>query len=357
MSSSSNRKAPHYSIMSIIFLCLIAGLAVYFNMHKPRIMILHSYTPDYVWTRDVNEGIQRVAENWGRYSVQWHYMDTKKHRDQRWYEQASLIAKRAIENASPDVLIIVDDLAQKLVGKYYVNHPNMQIVFAGVNGSIEQYGYQQANNVTGIFERKQLNAIKETLLTLEQGRENPLKNPRVLYLIDSSTSLSKGRPYFEKFDWSPLKFEGVYVMSDFEQWQQEVACADRMTDYLLVANYRKLKTSATDNKIPAPKTVMTWTEEHSPVPVIGVNLFNTEEGAMMSIGVSPYEQGEIAAKMAERIIEEKVSANNIPMRDNKHYVVALNDEALTKRGITMPSIYEAFGRATAHYYEAGDTWQ
>lgn len=353
----SNQKVHHYSFMSIIFLCIIAGLAVYFNMHKPRIMILHSYSPEYVWTRDVNEGINRVAQHWGRYSVQWHYMDTKKYRDQRWYEQASLIAKRAIENASPDVLIIVDDLAQKLVGKYYIDHPNIQIVFAGVNGSIEQYGYHKANNVTGIFERKQLNAIKETLLTLEQGRDEPLEHPRVLYLIDSSTSLAKGRPYFEKFDWSPLTFEGVDVMDNFEEWKEDVLYADRFTDYLLVANYRKLKTSETNHKVPSPKTVMTWTEENSPVPVIGVNLFNTEEGAMMSIGVSPYEQGEIAAKMAERIIEEKISANDIPIQDNKHYVVALNDDALKKRGIIMPSIYEAFGRATAHYYETGDTWE
>jgi len=353
----NNQKVHHYSVMSIIFLCVIAGLAVYFNMHKPRIMILHSYTPEYVWTRDVNEGINRIAQNWGRYSVQWHYMDTKKHRDQRWYEQASLIAKRAIENASPDVLILVDDLAQKLVGKYYIDHPSIQIVFAGVNGSIEQYGYHKANNVTGIFERKQLNAIKETLLTLEQGRDKPLEHPRVLYLIDSSTSLAKGRPYFEKFDWSPLTFEGVDVMDNFEEWKEEILCADRFTDYLLVANYRKLKTSETNHNVPSPKTVMTWTEENSPVPVIGVNLFNTEEGAMMSIGVSPYEQGEIAAKMAQRIIEEKISANDIPIQDNKHYVVALNDDALKKREIIMPSIYEAFGRATAHYYEAGDTWE
>jgi ABC-type uncharacterized transport system substrate-binding protein len=353
----NNQKVHHYSVMSIVFLCIIAGLAVYFNMHKPRIMILHSYSPEYVWTRDVNEGINRIAQNWGRYSVQWHYMDTKKYRDQRWYEQASLIAKRAIDNASPDVLIIVDDLAQKLVGKYYIDHPNIQIVFAGVNGSIEQYGYHKANNVTGIFERKQLNAIKETLLTLEQGRDEPLEHPRVLYLIDSSTSLAKGRPYFEKFDWSPLTFEGVDVMDNFEEWKEDVLYADHFTDYLLVANYRKLKTSETNHKVPSPETVMTWTEENSPVPVIGVNLFNTEEGAMMSIGVSPYEQGEIAAKMAERIIEEKISADDIPIQDNKHYVVALNDDALKKRGIIMPSIYEAFGRATAHYYETGDTWE
>lgn len=339
-------------IISLLFLLAVAGIAVYFNTNKPRVMILHSYHPDYAWTRDVNVGIHRIANNWGNYSVIWHYMDTKKHRDQRWHEQASLIARRAVETAEPDVLIIIDDLAQKLVGSHYVNHPSINIVFAGVNGSVEPYNYIGAKNVTGIFERKQLQAIKETVLALEKSRGmQRTTRPRVFYLTDTSPSLKQGLPYFKRFNWDPLDFQGAIPIDNFAQWKTTVKNIDNITDYLLVANYRKLITSADNPKTPLPHDVMTWTEANSPVPVVGVNVFNTEEGAMISVGVSPYEQGESAAKMAEKIIEENIPASKIPFQDNKLYVVALNDAALKKRDIVMPSIYEAFGRATANYYE------
>jgi len=53
----------------------------------------------------------------------------------------------------PDVLIAVDDNAQKYAAKYFVNHPRIKIVFSGINGSVQPYGYDTANNVTGILER------------------------------------------------------------------------------------------------------------------------------------------------------------------------------------------------------------
>lgn len=334
-----------------LFLIVLATLSITYNINKPRIMILHSYHPDYAWTRDVNVGIERVANDWGRYRVIWHYMDTKKYHDERWRLQAGLIAKRAIENAEPDVLIIIDDLAQQLVGKDYVNHPSIQIVFAGVNGSIESYNYENAHNVTGIYERKQLQAIKETVVTLEQNREQKRDHPRLAYIIDESTSLKQGLPYFERFDWKPLNFIEPIHAETYDEWKSAIKNIEQTADYLLVANYRNIHLDDNNLQVPPPSEIMTWTESNSAIPVIGVNVFNTEEGAMMSVGVSPYEQGEVAASIAERIIEEDLLASTIPIQNNKHYVVAINNKALQKRGIVMPSIYEAFGRATANFYE------
>ena len=112
-------------ILSVIFLLMLGVIAVYLNTTRPRILIMHSYTPDYAWTRDVDVGIKRITDDWSDYTVSSHYMDTKKHQDKHWQEQAGRIARRTVDNAEPDVLIIVDDLAQKLVGSHYVNHPDM----------------------------------------------------------------------------------------------------------------------------------------------------------------------------------------------------------------------------------------
>jgi len=345
-------------IMSLLFVVVIIITAIIFNSQKPRVMILHSYQKDYAWTRDINVGFERVLKTWVGYSVTWHYMDTKKHNDKDWLTRAGIIARRAIDKTDPQVLIAVDDFAQSLAAKYYVNKPGIQIVFAGVNGSVEPYGYIGADNVTGIFEHKQLKPVKETVLALEArkrtlaGMENGDKGaPKLLYLMDPSASIKRGKPFIDNYNWEPVHYSGAVIADNYSHWKQLVLGKGKEVDYILISNYRKLPRSDTDERFMDPKEVMTWTEAHSMVPVIGINVFNVEDGAMLSVGVSPYEQGEVAAKLAEKLIKEEIKAQEIPFQKNKMYIIAMNESLLNKRDLSLPSIYEAFGRATENFIE------
>lgn len=338
-------------ISSVIFLVAIMLTAVIFNATKPRVLILQSYNPDYPWTRDVDIGLNRVVKNWTDYSVAWHYMDTKKNSDSQWLNRAGLIARRAIKRNDPHVLIAVDDMAQELAAKYFINDPNIQIVFAGVNGSVEPYGYDKAENVTGIFERKQINAVKETILALESKKAPSTANPKIIYILDPSDSLQRGRYLIDNYRWFPVDYRGSFVAEDFNHWQQIIEQEGSNVDYIIVANYRKLPITETDPTFTAPQEVMAWTDKNAKVPVIGMNSFNVEDGAAISIGVSPFEQGEVAAKMAETILEKKIKAKKIPMVENKQYIVAIRESSLELKNMELPAIYEAFGRATENYIE------
>jgi len=340
--------------LSILFLVTAMVTAVAFNAAKPRVMILQSYHPDYPWTRDVDAGIERIARRWTDYSVTWHYMNTKNLSDKESLRYAGIVARRAIDQFDPLVLIAVDDLAQKLAAKYYVDHPNMSIVFSGVNGSAEPYGYEGAENVTGIFERKPWQAVKEMVLTLEREKAQPNPRPTIRYLMDPSPSMQRDRAFIDAFDWSPLHFGGTYVAENYDRWQQHVqALHDQQIDYLLLANYRKLPRSETDPSFPPPAEIMGWTEAYSAIPVIGVNVFNVEDGAAIAVGASPFEQGEVAATMAETLLEEGLRGQDLAMRLNRQYVVAIHQDALSKRDLRLPQIYETFARTTATYIEGG----
>ena len=94
---------------------------------------------------------------------------------------------------------------------------------------------------------------------------------------------------------------------------------------------------------------MTWTEANSPVPVIGMNTFNSEEGAMLSVGVSPYEQGEVAATMAIKLIEG-VDIKSLPIQTSSQYVVAVRKSALDARNISIPEVFEAYAIASNNYF-------
>jgi ABC-type uncharacterized transport system substrate-binding protein len=349
------KQSPAALILSGIFFVGVAAFAVAFNATKPRVMVLQSYDPDYAWTRDIDTGIRRVSQDWTNYSVAWHYMNTKRLSDPESLRYAGTVARRAIDRFDPDVLIAVDDLAQRLAARFYVDQPGMDIVFAGVNGSIEPYGYDDAANVTGIFERKPLQAVKELVLALEQERPDPVAEPRIRYLMDPSESMARDRHLVEGFDWSPLDFEGTYVADDYQQWQEYVEqLPDAEGEYLLIANYRKLPRSGDDAQSVPPAEVMSWTEAHSAIPIIGVNVFNVEDGAAVAVGASPFEQGESSAKLAEQLLEGESRAGDIATIKPRHYVVAINEAALAKRALKLPQIYETFARTTFTYVESDE---
>lgn len=338
--------------LCLLFLSAILVLAAGFNASKPQVLILHSYNAEYAWTRDIDAGLNRVLNTLHGVSVSRHYMDTKRHADPRWLQRAGIIARRAIERIDPRVLIAVDDLAQELAAKHYVDDPGIDIVFAGINAGIEAYGYHQAGNVTGIFERKALAAVKEAVLALQRGGRPLCDHPKLLYVMDPSPSLRNDRPLIDAFDWQPVTYLGSHVARDFAQWKEIVNVHSRRADVLMVANYRKLPRSAEDPTLVDAREVMQWTDRHSAAPVIGINAFNVEDGAMLSIGPSPYEQGEVAAQLARRIITEDIRAEAIPMQHGRQYVVAIHRPAMERRRLELPLIYEAYAHFVSRSFQA-----
>jgi ABC-type uncharacterized transport system substrate-binding protein len=72
---------------------------------------------------------------------------------------------------------------------------------------------------------------------------------------------------------------------------------------------------------------------------------------MLSVGVSPFEQGREAARMARQIIEKGTPPKEIAIMTSQQYVVSFRQSALDRRRMQMPRIFEAFARATDNYYQ------
>ena len=336
-----------YLVMGLFFLLLIGTMAVV-NTHRPRILVLHSYSENYVWTREVNKGLRRALKGQDWIDLRFHYMKTKFHRSSEYFRRAQEQAHRAIATLQPDILIAIDDNAQRLVAKKYVGHKKIQIIYAGINGTIDPYGYHGAPNVTGIVERKPLEALKE-VLPLLTGKK--IKTIRTLYLAEKSHSTDQDAQQLGQFDWSPMVFQGSQQVADFEAWKTIVKTAHEKADFLLVSGYRALPRQAKEpDVLVPPKDVMKWTEQHSRIPVIGLNQFNAEDGAAFAIGVSPYEQGEVVVRMALLILAGGIKAGDIDGASPLEYVIAMRRSAADARNLTIPKIFKAFAMATDSYF-------
>lgn len=342
-------------LMAVFFAAMVSSVG-WVNSERPRVLILHSYATNYVWTREINVGLDRVLGKQSWINVRYHYMNTKKKSSKGHKKRAGISAQEAIENLKPDVVIAIDDDAQKYAAKHYVNHPKINVVFAGINGSPKPYKYDKnAKNVTGILERKPVAAIKEVVQFFTKnspaGTVEDATKPRVLFLADSSHSTKRDAKFMKQYNWNPVKYIGVETASSFGEWKKKVKGMKGKTDFLLVGGYRKLHRAGPDSKFVPPKEVMTWTEKHSPVMVLGINVFNTDDGAMLSVGVSPYEQGEVASQLALKIIKDGRPAHTLPHRTSSQYVISMRRSALEKRKIDVPQIFEAFARATNNYFK------
>lgn len=331
-------------ILISIFLAGTIVVIVAYNLHKPRVLVLQSYDPGYPWTREVSVGVHRVLDQHSHFAVRWFYMDTKRHPWKEFKQKMGLSARQSIDRWKPDVIIAVDDDAQEFVSRHYVNHPGIKVVFAGVNGGIEPYGFVGAGNVTGIFERKDLVALKAALLVLRWPRAatGPL---RVVHIGDNSSSVEHDDHYMREFDWRPLINLPSHKPATFDDWKQAVLEVQDKTDFILTTNYRKISRSAGNRALVPPEEVVAWTLANSRVPVIGSNGFFVEDGGELAIGTSPFEQGEVAARMAVKLIEG-LAATEIPHASTRQFVVYMRSAKLRQRGMELPPLYEAFARAT-----------
>jgi len=329
-------------ILTTFFVFLLLLFLIITNLNKPRIFIVHSYALDYSWVRDINKGIMRVMKS-KPYSIKWHYMDTKRHPSEEYKKQVGDVAKGLIKQWNPDIIIAIDDNAQKYVASSFLNHPGMSILFSGVNADSKVYGYDWGKNVTGILERIPFKEFREVFAQML-----PSKKRRIVHISDASTTSQLIHQELSKVKWEPFTLVKSYQCKTFEQWKSAVFEANKIGDVLLVTHYHTIKDKA--GKTVKPKNVILWTENHLTIPDIGCWGFFVEDGGMMAVAVSPYEQGEEVAKMAVNIIENKKSPEYIPIKTNNQYVVYVRGNSVKKRGLTLPKILEAFAKATNHYY-------
>ncbi len=336
-------------IRNFLFYLFIIGfitISLIYNIDKPIILVLNSYNTDYSWTRDVNEGLKKVLTATGSYNVRWHYMDTKNNPSESHKQRAGLLARRVVDEIKPNIIIAVDDDAQEYVTKYYIDRSDIDIVYSGVNASPEAYGYEKASNVTGILERLPLGGIRDTLLAIL--KDNPsLPEIKILHLSDDSGTVQADDEFLHNFgkNWDPIKLRPSILVHKYSEWKKAVLNANQEVNCLLISNYRKVYDE--NEKLVPAADIMKWTIENSKLPIVGVNGFTVEDGAKFAVATSPFEQGEVAAKMTLQILSGK-KTTEIPVTQSKQFIIYMRD----KFEWSLPAIYEAFARAANKYWES-----
>lgn len=334
-------------IAKIAFVLLVAIILIAYNFTQTRILVLHSYAVDYAWVRYVNEGLVRELQARQDVPLYFHYMNTKNHPEEGFKEKAGQMARDMIEQIEPNIIIAVDDDAQKFVAQFYKHFADVTIVFSGLNGSQSDYGYEDAGNVTGVLERVPVGAVYDSLshlfdsATLKRGLT-------IAYLGDMSLPVKLDWSVVEKFNWAPHTLMPPVMVNTFDDWKASLAKLQESTDVILISNYRELKESDDSTKLASPTDVMEWSKKNSNALILGLNGFIVEDGGDIAIAASPIEQGQKAGRMAIKILNG-AQPKSIPVESTETFVISLRREFHEKH--KLPLIFEAFARSINNYFE------
>jgi len=332
-------------LQTVLFLTVLPVLTCFNPSHSagrvpPRVYVLQSYNPEYVWCQHIDQGIAEALESTGAV-IRHSYMDAKRKPSPGWLRKVAEAVLAEIRTFDPDVVIAADDVAQQyVVAPYLKDKPRPQVVFCGVNAPVSLYGYP-ASNVSGVRERWHFREGFALVKRIVPDAGN------IVFLMDDSESShyviddlhedqAKGGPF-------ALKLAGVESVRNFSQWKAAVLKYRDSADTVAIGLYQTILDDGAGKVVP-PEEVAAWTAGAMPKPSLGFADVAIEHGVLCGILESGHEQGYLAGEMARAVLERGLKAGELPVRINQKGVIMVNLKTAERLGVEIPyEIIEAAG--------------
>ncbi|HZY05425.1 MAG TPA: ABC transporter substrate binding protein [Anaeromyxobacteraceae bacterium] len=279
-----------------------------------KVLFVNSYHQGYAWSDGEEAGAQRALTGSG-VTLEFYRMDTKRNPDAKWFEDQSKKVRAKIDAEKPDVVIVADDNAARVMAKHYKNN-GQKWVYCGVNWDPANHGLPY-DNATGMTEVALVDKVIETLKGYAKGK-------RVGFLtVDSETEHTEARAYAKQLKLSFAKEKFVKTLAE---WKDEFRKMQGEVDVLFFGNFAGINDW---NEAEAAA----WALEYSRIPS-GSTYDFTMPYTMLGMTKIAEEQGVWAGKAALQIVKgAKVSS--IPPTQNKDYQLFLNVKLASKAGVVF----------------------
>ena len=263
---------------------------------QPHVMVINSYHAEHPWVRAHNSALREGLA--GRARITCLDLDTKRIPRSRFQESADR-AWQAVVGENPDVVVLTDDNAVRLLGQRVMDH-SIPLVFLGLNNNPRTYlgGLEGA---TGVLERP---LYKRSLMYLQDILKPSPR--RCLVLFDrGETSMVIKHTVFKDQTFVRLGDTAVDVrfIETFAQWREAILSArQKKYDIIFAGLYHSFSDEA-GNHI-ASNDVLTWSSANTPVPIFGYWDFAVGKGrAVGGLVNSGQPQGKAAAELVLKILD------------------------------------------------------
>ncbi|MDJ0783728.1 MAG: ABC transporter substrate binding protein [Desulfosarcinaceae bacterium] len=288
---------------------------------RPSILVVMSYGVEHEWCRAIRRAIEeRLGE---AYELHFIYLNSRAQPHQITKKAASAYDRYL--TLKPHGVIAVDDNAQSFfVVPYLRNQTETPVIFCGVNGAPEAYGYP-CSNVTGVLERYH---IKETLALLHQlvpGIQRVafigLDAPTGRLMLDQARDEAPGLALTETQFWAVATYEELLALTD--RLHNEVDAL-----YLSILRGIADKTGAR----PSDRDIIRTLTAVFQKPVVSAAFYDLPHGVLCSVVHTGEEQGRLAADLMRKALTGTPIAQ-LPITRNYNGRRIINVSALQALGI------------------------
>lgn len=268
-----------------------------------KILHVMSYHTPWEWTEDQLRGFQEPLRDLD-VTYQVYEMDTKNRSSEEWKIQSGVEAKAIIDSWKPDLVYTNDDNAQKYLVQDYVND-EIPFVFSAVNNDPSVYGFTGSSNVTGVLEKPH---FVETIKLLKDVA--PEVKKIAIIIDDDPTWTGVAADMKAELALLPSDVEIVSfdTISNFDDYKRKIAEYQGTVDALGLLGIHTYKDENGEN-IPWQE-VLEWTAKNSSLPDFSFYEDRVQYGTLVAMGVSGYEQGIAAGKIAYDILAEGKSPSS-----------------------------------------------
>ncbi len=324
-------------VFSLVFIAIFFTYIAYVNLNRPRIYVIYSFDEDFVWEKNIELGLKKVFEKHINYLTRKFYLRTQYVADEKNESKMSARAVYLIQQWKPDVVVLVDDKAQKLVGSHLINNPKIKVVFASVAAPIQDYHYRLAKNVTGVKQELPLESFEAMV-----DKISPSRPKTFTYLYDKEYSSWVFRDQLKNHKWRDLQIVNYVQCDDIKGLTKAIKEAEKNSSYLLVSIFSAIKKDDTSKRFLTINEVNEWLAKNSPIPLFSL----AERMGPITFGNSPLEQGLNAGDIIEKIVTYNIPISKIPIRTSKWFTIVINKRQCKEYDINIPEIYYNFAHVT-----------
>ncbi|MEI6438270.1 MAG: ABC transporter substrate binding protein [Candidatus Omnitrophota bacterium] len=304
--------------------------AVHAATAKQRLLVVSSYSRDYIWSQETNKGLcaafkemkflendQQIADFTKNDAVESSnavikklWMDTKKKSKKEDILAATTAVEAEIAAFKPDLVLLGNDNAVNYVGAKLINTPT-PVIFWGVAVNPMKYGYIEnyehpGHNMTGVYKS---GYYKEGLESLK--KIYPAIKTFAILSDESETGRAKVKALDKQAAQGqlPLQLVDEVVTNSFTDWKARALELQAKVDAFFIVNIGTLKDDA--GKPVDMLEVGAWYLTNIKKPEAVAEGHLVQEGLLIGADDSGYKQGYEAGRMADLVLHQKKSPAGI----------------------------------------------
>jgi len=272
---------------------------------ETNILVLHSYHQGLAWTDSITSGIRSVFKDRPDINLIFEYLDTKRNYNPEYFNALQNIYKVKAKQIPFHAIITSDNAAFDFTRKYGNEfYPGVPVIYCGVN-NLDPSILKEHPNFFGYGEKADHYGTISAIKRIFPERKN-------IFIINDNTKTGQAIQKELKRVTTQFKDLNFETISEFtmESLKKTISnLNDSYAIYLLVLNRDK-----NGNFISYQKGI-TQIKEVVRVPIFGSWDFYLNKGLFGGKITRAYEQGERAASLALKLIQEPF-ANDIPQFNN-----------------------------------------